>query len=69
MRVYELRVRASLTLTPTPNDEKVRQFMSQNVEAGGGANAGDNTVSFAEYLEGNTSADSRFHRGSTVVGE
>eukprot|EP00964_Phaeocystis_antarctica_P031436 scaffold17785_cov54-Phaeocystis_antarctica.AAC.2 len=65
-RVYEVGVRASLTLTPTLTDEKVRKFMSQNVEAGSGANAGDNTVSFAEYLEGgSTSGGSRSRRSSS----
>ena len=33
-------------------DEKVRKFMGQNVEAGGDGIAGDNSVSFAEYVEG-----------------
>ena len=32
--------------------EKVRKFMGQNVEAGGAGIAGDNSVSFAEYVEG-----------------
>ena len=50
------RVSACLTLIPNlyPNltDEKVRKFMGRNVEAGGDGNAGDNSVSFAEYVEG-----------------
>ena len=33
-------------------DEKVRKFMGQNVEVGGDGIAGDNSVSFAEYVEG-----------------
>ena len=32
--------------------EKVRKFMGQNVEVGGDGIAGDNSVSFAEYVEG-----------------
>ena len=39
-------------LYPNLTDEKVRKFMGQNVEAGGDGIAGDNSVSFAEYVEG-----------------
>ena len=39
-------------LYPNLTDEKVRKFMGKNIEAGGDGIAGDNSVSFAEYVEG-----------------
>jgi len=47
-------------------EEKVLQFMSQHVKAAGGANTGDNTISFDDYLEGLRKTDDKVHPGFAI---